>query len=297
MQDQRARSISPRLTRRTLSGASLGGLVPRRTAFTTGMYDSSFPAATERSMMPPRLISPRPTNSAGKSSRSRKMSSNGSTYFGVAMLPSRMISPASFKLSARNRQSRSRGVRYLSLAGSMSFPANSRSRSTDITVSGLSNPAEVVMTNDPDRSAGGREKAPAYASFPRKYRPLIKLNNSPNGAPPSRRRHANSDWPFAFRTYPARTPARLAGERRKIRCFADHSELNVSLQVRDSQLRNLGSSIRFCHPERSRIADFRQFCVVESLPRAKPRGTLRSALAFLKQSCSSRSAPHNRHSS
>src|SRR6202008_3914060 len=61
------------LLRRIAEGTSFGGLGPRRMALRTGAYASSLPASTERSMSPPRLISPRPTNSIGKSRRSWKI--------------------------------------------------------------------------------------------------------------------------------------------------------------------------------------------------------------------------------
>src|SRR6516225_7462609 len=60
--DPRAVSSRALLLRRITEGTSLGGLVPRRMALRTGAYTSSLPASTERSMSPPRLISPRPTN-------------------------------------------------------------------------------------------------------------------------------------------------------------------------------------------------------------------------------------------
>ena len=44
--------------------------------------------AALRSSRPPRLMSPRPTKSTGNRSRSPKISSSTSTYFGDAMLPS-----------------------------------------------------------------------------------------------------------------------------------------------------------------------------------------------------------------
>src|SRR5688500_16262121 len=73
-------------------GSSLGGRWPLRNAPATGTYVSSLMASAQRNISPPRLMSPRPTNSCGNSSRSPKTSSRTSTYLPVAILPSRMTS-------------------------------------------------------------------------------------------------------------------------------------------------------------------------------------------------------------
>src|SRR5262249_14377178 len=46
-------------------GSRRGGRVPRRTAPATATYSSSRPSWTQRSISPPRLMSPRPTNADG----------------------------------------------------------------------------------------------------------------------------------------------------------------------------------------------------------------------------------------
>src|SRR5262249_28305920 len=70
------------------SGASFGGRFPWSTAPATGTYVSSAPSSAHRSSSPPRLMSPRPTNSIGNRSRSPKTPMRMSTYFGDATLPS-----------------------------------------------------------------------------------------------------------------------------------------------------------------------------------------------------------------
>src|SRR6185312_13469928 len=69
-------------------GSNLGGRAPRKGAPSTGMYGSSTPARAWRNISPPRLISPRPTKSAGNKRRSPKISSSGLVYFALATLPS-----------------------------------------------------------------------------------------------------------------------------------------------------------------------------------------------------------------
>jgi|SRR6476661_6393164 hypothetical protein len=50
-------------------GVSFGGRLPLRTAPTTEIYRSSVLSTAQRKSNPPRLMSPRPTKSAGKSKR------------------------------------------------------------------------------------------------------------------------------------------------------------------------------------------------------------------------------------
>src|SRR5436190_56343 len=52
-------------------GASFGGRFPLSTAPATEMYRSSVRSAAQRNIKPPRLMSPRPTKSAGKRKRVR----------------------------------------------------------------------------------------------------------------------------------------------------------------------------------------------------------------------------------
>src|SRR3954470_4803445 len=100
----------------------------------------------------------------------------------------------------------------------MSIHAKASRSSRVTTVSLGTSPRSVVMTRAPGTSAVARPKAFAYASFPRKYRPLRKLNTSPSGAPlvASRRASANSAFGLS-RTF-ARRPSQRAGERRNA-CF------------------------------------------------------------------------------
>ncbi len=74
------------------SAGSFGGRDPCRAAPATGTYSSSNPSTAFRSSRPPRLMSPRPTNSMGNRSWPPNMVSRTSTYFGEAMLPSRTTS-------------------------------------------------------------------------------------------------------------------------------------------------------------------------------------------------------------
>src|SRR6202035_1829845 len=99
---------------------------------------------------------------------------------------------------------------------SMSIADHSRSWSIVTTVSGESKPAIAVITNAPDALSGGTENARAYASLPRKYRPLRELNRSPSVTPVRRSRDAKSDSALGPRRYAARVPERLPGGRKKI---------------------------------------------------------------------------------
>jgi len=61
-----------------------------------------------------------------------------------------------------------------------------------------------------------RPNAVAYASLPRKYNPLKKLNTSPNDAPVSARsRSAKSNVAAGFFNNCARAPSQRAGDKRK----------------------------------------------------------------------------------
>src|SRR5438270_327090 len=94
-----------------VAGGNLGGRAPWRLAVATGTWVSCSPLRAQRSIRPPRLMSPRPANSAGKRSRWPKIFSKGSTYFGVAMLPRRTTSHLVPMCSAIKLASRSRGMR------------------------------------------------------------------------------------------------------------------------------------------------------------------------------------------
>src|SRR6185312_2296628 len=103
---------------------SFGGRRPRRTAPATGTYASSSFARALRSRIPPRLMSPRPTNVSGKSSRAPNTVRSGSTYFPVAMLPSSTISATSSNSARMRSASRSSGARKRSSPAERSTCAN-----------------------------------------------------------------------------------------------------------------------------------------------------------------------------
>ena len=106
-----------------------------------------------RSRSAPRLMSPRPTNSTGKRSRSPSISRSTSTYFPVATLPSSTTSRSSS--SSSRRRSRLNGVRYSGRSARMSTVPNSRRSRAPISVSGGSSPRSVVMTCTPACPSGG----------------------------------------------------------------------------------------------------------------------------------------------
>src|SRR6185312_5345948 len=125
--------------------ASLGGRRPRRTAPATGTYASSRSARALRNSTPPRLMSPRPTNVSGNSSRLPNTVRSGSTYLPVAMLPSSTISAASSNPARMRSASRTSGARKRSPPAERSTCAK-LSRSWRVTrVSGDNRPREVVM--------------------------------------------------------------------------------------------------------------------------------------------------------
>src|SRR3979490_1051791 len=84
-------------------------------------------------------------------------------------------------------------------------------------VDGGSNPPAGVMMRMVAVSEAELANFFAYASFPRKYRPLMKLKISPRGAPVSRRRWASSNCECGEKSCLARTPEALAGDKRKTR--------------------------------------------------------------------------------
>src|SRR5206468_13072523 len=69
-------------------GARRGGRGPWRRPTSRATYSSSRPASTQRRSRPPRLMSPRPANSAGKRRAEPKTFPSRSTYLPVATLPS-----------------------------------------------------------------------------------------------------------------------------------------------------------------------------------------------------------------
>src|SRR5262245_12201516 len=178
---------------------------------------------THRSIRPPRLMSPRPTKWTGNSKRSPKIGSNRSTYLPDATLPRSTTSQSGPTASRTAHADRSSGPRYDAFLRSMSPSANPRNDSIVTGVSAARSPVLVVMTRTPPAAtgsvgSGGRANRRAYASFPRKYRPLTKLNTSPSGAPAvlcSCR--ARSKLAFGDSIICARMPPQLAGDRRNTR--------------------------------------------------------------------------------
>src|SRR5262245_12184641 len=105
--------------------------------------------------------------------------------------------------------------------------ANARNDSTVIRVSAARSPAFGVITSTPPAitgspGSGGQANRLAYASLPRKYRPLTKLKTSPSAAPLRlRRARATANCAFGDNTSCARRPEQFAGDKRKMRgeCF------------------------------------------------------------------------------
>jgi hypothetical protein len=93
-----------------LTGANFGGRCPRRKAPATGTCVRGRFAATLRSRSPPRLISPRPTNSCGKCSFSPKIGNRWSTYLPEATLPSRTTEQRAEHAAASADASRINGL-------------------------------------------------------------------------------------------------------------------------------------------------------------------------------------------
>src|SRR6267142_3875870 len=120
---------------RLFNGSSFGGRAPCRLAPASGTYGSSNPAITQRSMSPPRLMSPRPTKSGGNISRSPKIGSSRSTYFPDATLPRSTTSQSGPIASRSALADCSSGLRYVWLRRSMSPVANARNDSTVTIVS------------------------------------------------------------------------------------------------------------------------------------------------------------------
>jgi hypothetical protein len=106
-------------------------------------------------MRPPRLISPRPTNSAGKRGSCGKAESSTSTYLGVAMLPSKTGSPPGPSACASDLASCGRGLRNSSAQGSMSVFARSATSSSVTLTEGARSPRLGVITNTPEFSPCG----------------------------------------------------------------------------------------------------------------------------------------------
>src|SRR3989442_10714332 len=74
----------------------------------------------------------------------------------------------------------------------------------------------------PEQPSGGLANAEAYASLPRKYRPLMKVKTSPMVAPSvDLSRWASVERALFRNRKPARFPEQWAGESRKIRWLGD----------------------------------------------------------------------------
>jgi len=93
-----------------------------------------------------------------------------------------------------------------------------RSLSRVIGWSGESKPPDAVITRMPEIPAGGLANRVAYASLPRKYRPLTKLNTSPSVACEDLSLWLSSDFDESRSNSFPRTPDRFAGESRKMVC-------------------------------------------------------------------------------
>src|SRR5712664_1326263 len=130
-----------------LSRGSLGGLGPCRTAPRTGTQSSGVPVCAQRKSNPPRLMSPRPANVAGKSRRSPKTSRSGPTYLSVATLPSnttRSSGPIPLWSAVASRTSGSRNAGSDSSTGTVAICCRS---STRIKTSAGRRPRPGAMTN------------------------------------------------------------------------------------------------------------------------------------------------------
>src|SRR5688572_24282041 len=195
-------------------GVNFAGRFPRRAAPSTGAYVNSCRSTAHRSKSPPRLMSPRPTNSIGNFSCAPNTSSRQSTYFWVLMLPSNTIS-ASGNCRLILRASRSNGSRYRGSAWSMSTSENSCNCFNVNGSSTFTKPRLLVITQIAQRPPSHFANVRAYATLPRKYSPLKNVNTSPSGtaSPPCNRR-ASSNCAFELESIAARTPVARAGERR-----------------------------------------------------------------------------------
>src|SRR5881628_1155784 len=231
--DRGQNGVRPRSgPQRFLSGASFGGRSPCRTAPASTTYSSSRSARTHRNISPPRLMSPRPMKSTGNRSRSPKIGSSTSTYFPDAMLPSSTISHSGPAAASSAHAVRTNGSRYHGLRRSIDSAANARIASRVTIVSAGRRPAFGVITRTPPETtghsgSGGRANRRAYASLPRKYKPLTKLKTSPSGAPASSRSCCASGKPAVGETtIRARTPLQLAGDSRKTRGRTTGSDIS-----------------------------------------------------------------------
>src|SRR5580704_2573722 len=93
-------------------------------------------------------------------------------------------------------------------------------RSRVIGWSGESRPPDAVITRMPETPAGGLANRVAYASLPRKYRPLTKLNTSPKVACDAFSLWFSSDFEVSRSNDLPRTPDKFAGESKKMVCRA-----------------------------------------------------------------------------
>src|SRR5690242_19159537 len=134
--------------------SNLGGRAPCSTAPSTGTYESSVPERAARSISPPRLISPRPTKSAGNSRRSPNTSSSGSVYFALATLPSSTCAHSGPACWSSNLAVRSKASRYTRLFSWTGISAIAFSCSTVIGVSGGTRPAPGTITSAEGMPAG-----------------------------------------------------------------------------------------------------------------------------------------------
>ncbi len=100
-------------------------------------------------------MSPRPTNSEGNINRAPKRPRKGSTYFGVAILPSSTASQSSPIAAESARASRSRGIRYRDSVAATGTEEISHNSSSVTTLSGDTKPRDAVITMMPGTPGGG----------------------------------------------------------------------------------------------------------------------------------------------
>ena len=173
----------------SLIGSSFGGRWPCRAAPASGTYSSSRPAVTQRSIRPPRLMSPRPTKCRRKHqalAEDRQQQIDVLARRDAAEQHDLAVGPDGRQQRARAPARAARGRRRF--ARSMSSSAKPRNEPSVTGVSAARRPAFGVITEHTagdtgSAGSGGRANRRAYASLPRKYRPLTKLKTSPSGAP------------------------------------------------------------------------------------------------------------------
>ena len=111
-----APSASRRIPGSAPASAGAARVAPRRQR---DVFELDPAPSTQRSISPPRLMSPRPTKPAETRSRSPKIGSSTSTYLPDAMLPSSTTSHSGPTASSSARRACSSGRRYAALPRSI----------------------------------------------------------------------------------------------------------------------------------------------------------------------------------